>query len=64
MKTGGRIKFTIEGTLPTQAADGLYKLSMFLQVWKPVARRSERGALELTISRIRSLYANIKEVPG
>ena len=25
-----RNKFTIEGTLPTQAADGLYKLSMYM----------------------------------
>ena len=32
-----RNKFTIEGTLPTQATNGLYKLSMFFQVWKPVA---------------------------
>ena len=59
-----RNKFTIEGILPTQAADGLYKLSMFLQVWKPVARSEDRGVLELTISRIRLLYAHVREVPG
>ena len=59
-----RNKFTIEGTLPTQVTNGLYKLSMFLQVWKPVTRRSDKGAMELTISRIRSLYASIMEVPG
>ena len=59
-----RNKFTIEGTLPAQAADGLYKLSMYMQVWKPVARSEDRGVLELTISRIRSLYARVREVPG
>ena len=57
-------KFTIEGTLPTQAADGLYKLSIYMQVWKPVTWSEDGGVLELTISRIRSLYARVREVPG
>ena len=58
-----RNKFTIEGVFPSQPADGLYKLSMYLQVWKPVARRQDREMVELTISRIRSLYTQTREAP-
>jgi hypothetical protein len=36
-----RNKFTIEGTFPSQPADGLYKMLLYLQV------RQDRGALEL-----------------
>ena len=56
-----RNKFTIDGVFPTQFADILYKLSMYLQVWKPVAWRQDREAMELTISRIRQLYAQVRE---
>jgi hypothetical protein len=34
---------------------------MYLQVWKPVARRQDREALELAIGRLRSLHANIRD---
>ena len=58
-----RNKLTIEGVFPSQPADGLYKLSMYLQVWKLVARRQDREAVQLMISRIRSLYTQIREAP-
>jgi mannosylglycoprotein endo-beta-mannosidase len=56
-----RNKFTIEGIFPSQPADALYKMLMYLQVWKPVARRQDREALELAIGRLRSLHANIRD---
>ena len=59
-----RNKFTIEGILLAQAVEGLYKLSMFRQVCKLVARSEGRGVLELKIGRIRLLYAPVREVPG
>jgi hypothetical protein len=53
-------KFSIEGSFPSQPDDTLYKMSIYLQVWKPVARRKDRGVLELTISRIRDLHSAIQ----
>jgi hypothetical protein len=41
-----RNKFTIEGGFPTNPADGLYKMTVYLQVWKPLARRGDRQAVE------------------
>jgi hypothetical protein len=41
-----RNKFTIQGTFPSQLADGLYKMLIYLQVSKPVARRRDWEALE------------------
>ena len=62
-----RNKFTIESTFPAQPIDGIYKLSMFLQVWKPVARRvarrQDREILQVTIGRIRALYLELREDP-
>jgi hypothetical protein len=55
-----RNKFTIDGVFPRQPADGLYKMSMYLQVWKQVARRKDREAVEWAIGRIRSLHLTIR----
>jgi hypothetical protein len=51
-----RNKFTIEGSFPSQSADAFYKLSMYLQVWRPVARQRDRAVLDVTIRRIRVLH--------
>jgi hypothetical protein len=59
-----RNKFSIEGIFPSQPADALYKMLMYLQVWKPVARRQDREALELAIGRLRSLHANFRDRPA
>ena len=56
-----RNKFTIEGCFPSQPADSLYKMSMYLQVWKPVARRQDRGELEAGIGRIRALHDTTRD---
>jgi hypothetical protein len=53
-----RNKFTIEEKYPSQPADIIFKKFMYLQVWKPVARRQDREALEMTIKRIHSLHAD------
>ena len=58
-----RNKFTIESTFPAHPAGGLYKLSMFLQVWKPMARRQDQEILQVTIGRIHSLYLELREDP-
>jgi hypothetical protein len=34
---------------------------MYLQVWKPVARRKDREAVEWEIGRIRALHSTIRE---
>jgi hypothetical protein len=54
-----RNKFSVEGKFPTQPIDCIYKISMYLQVWKPMPRRSDREALELTIGRIHALHASV-----
>jgi hypothetical protein len=51
-----RNKFTIERYFPSQPADALYKLSMYLQVWRPVARQRDRAVLDVMIRRIRVLH--------
>jgi hypothetical protein len=51
-----RNKFSIEGKYPSQLADIIYKMSIYLQVWKPVARRQDHEALEMTIGWFRSLH--------
>jgi hypothetical protein len=56
-----RNKFTIEGIFPSQSADGLYKMLIYLQEWKPVARRRDREALEQAIGRLRTLHASIRD---
>ena len=58
-----RNKFTIEQKFPAQPADCLYKLSTYLQGWRPVARRCDREALELTIRKIRELHATVRDRP-
>ena len=59
-----RNHITIEGILPSQLADTLFKMSMYLQVWKPVARRQDRGVVELAISEIRRLYDTVRDQPS
>jgi hypothetical protein len=54
-----RNKFSVEGKFPTQPVDCIYKMSVYLQVWKPMPRRSDREALELTIGRIHALHASV-----
>ena len=56
-----RNKYTIEGIFPSQPADCLFKLAMYLQVWKPVARRQDRGEVEAVIGRIRALHDTIRD---
>jgi hypothetical protein len=56
-----RNKFTIEGTFPSHPADGLYKFSVYLQVWRSVARRKDLEAVELTISKIHALHTAIQD---
>jgi hypothetical protein len=53
-----RNKFSIEGRFPSQPADCIYKMSLYLQVWKQVARRQDREAVELTIDRLRELHTS------
>ena len=59
-----RNKITIEGILPSQPADTLFKMSMYMQVWKPVARRQDRCVVELAISEIRRLYDTVRDRPS
>jgi hypothetical protein len=56
-----RNKFTIEGSFPTNPANGLYKMTVYLQAWKLLARRGDRQAVELVIGRIRALHASIRD---
>jgi hypothetical protein len=56
-----RNKFTIEGSFPSQPADGLYKMLIYLQAWKPMARRRDWEALEHAIGRLRTLHASIRD---
>jgi hypothetical protein len=46
-----RNKFTIEDVFPSQPADGLYKLSIYMQVWKPLAKRQDKEELEKPIGK-------------
>ena len=59
-----RNKITIEGILPSQPADTLFKMSMYMQVWKLVAKRQDRGAVEVAISEIGRLYDSVRDWPG
>ena len=56
-----RNKITIEGLLPSQPADALFKMAMDMQVWKPVARRQDRGAMELAIREIRQIHDTVRD---
>ena len=56
-----RNKFTIERKFPNQPTDGLYKMSIYLQAWRLVARRQDKEALELAIGRIRMLHSTLRE---
>ncbi|KAK1613172.1 hypothetical protein QYE76_036845 [Lolium multiflorum] len=56
-----RNKFTIEGSFPSDPANGLYKMTVYLQAWKLLARRGDRHAVELVIGRIRALHASIRD---
>ena len=56
-----RNKISIEGLLPSQPADALFKMVMYMQVWKPVARRQDRGAVELAIREIRQLHNTVRD---
>ena len=54
-------KIPFEGLLPSQPADALFKMTMYMQVWKPVARRQDRGAVELAIREIRQLHDTVRD---
>jgi hypothetical protein len=56
-----RNKFSIDGVFPRQPADALYKMSMYLQVWKLVARKKDREAVEWAVTRIRTLHSTIRD---
>jgi hypothetical protein len=56
-----RNKFSIEGVFSNQPDDGLYKMNIYMQVWKPVARSQDRAAVEEAITRIRSLHATTRD---
>ena len=49
---------------PAQPTDGLYKMSIYLQAWRLVARRQDKEALELAIGRIRLLHSTLREPLG
>jgi hypothetical protein len=42
-------------------SDGLYKITVYLQVWKLLARRGDWQAVELLIGKIRALHASIRD---
>ena len=48
---------------PSQPADCLFKMTMYMQVWKPVARRQDRGEVESAIREIRQLHDTVRERP-
>ena len=46
---------------PAQSADCLYKMSIYLQVWRPLARRQDHEAVELVIVNINALHVTVRE---
>jgi hypothetical protein len=56
-----RNKFIIEVVFLAHPSDSLYKTIVYLQVWKLLARRDDRQAVELVIGKIRALHASIRE---
>jgi RsiW-degrading membrane proteinase PrsW (M82 family) len=56
-----RKKFTIGGVFPAHPSSGLYTMTMYLQVWKLLARREDRQAVELVIGKTRALHASIRD---
>jgi hypothetical protein len=40
---------------PIQSTDERYKMTMYLQVWKLLARSQDRQAVELVIGKIKAL---------
>jgi hypothetical protein len=49
------MKYYIEGVFSSHHVEALYKMSMYLQFWKPVAKRQDREKLMEVIGRIRGL---------
>lgn len=57
-----RNKYSIEGSFPSQPADCIYKLSVYLQMWRLLSRRCDRPAMDAAISRIRDIHASTRDV--
>jgi hypothetical protein len=45
-----RNKFTIEGKFPRRPADCIFKISLSLQLWRPLQRAKDEGTLDELIA--------------
>lgn len=56
-----RNKALIEGILLEHPADGLYKLTIFLQLWKTLSKQSEAEAIKVLCSKLRAHAMALRE---
>jgi hypothetical protein len=51
-----RNKFTIEGKFPNQPANCIFKTSIFLQFWRPLAKPKVHPMLDEAIAKLKDIY--------
>jgi hypothetical protein len=60
-----RNKFTIEGKFPRQPADCIFKITLSLQLWRPLQRTKDKGMMdELIISMTKAFFATSYSPPS
>lgn len=52
-------KLVIEHIIPSHATDAIFKMSGFLQLWRPLSKRRDHDAIDSTIVGLRSTAARL-----
>ena len=58
-----RNRLVIEHVIPIRATDSIYKLSGFLQLWRPLSKRRDRDIIDNIITGLRSSAAALAPPP-
>jgi hypothetical protein len=55
-----RNKLAIEGSLISNPADAIFKMSIYMQSWRVLVRRKDRPLLDVALDEVRRLHARIR----
>ena len=58
-----RNKLVIERVIPSHVTDVIYKMCGFLQLWRPLSKRSDRGVIDNIMAGLRASAASFAPPP-
>jgi hypothetical protein len=56
-----RNKFSIEAKFPKHPANVVFKTTIFLQLWRPLAKKKVHSTLDEVVSKLKDIYSKASQ---